>query len=109
MNATLILAAKKKKALALREQRPCTLLWQGAQSVLAREGITTLEQDLAAGGFVERRSCKFFVLKELLAVAPAIDTLFSLQSRPEVWRLVKVRGGGANDVEWIFECMEEHR
>ncbi|MFZ2280435.1 MAG: hypothetical protein WAW39_21730 [Prosthecobacter sp.] len=102
------LAARKNKALTLREQWLCTLLWRPNSSVLAREGVSQESQEL--GGIVVRKHCKFYVLRELLAVAPGIGAVFSLDGRSgETWRLDKIRGRSPNDVEWIFECVEEYR
>jgi hypothetical protein len=109
MSPALIQAFKKKKEEALREQRPCTLTWGDGESVLAREGVSQLSADLMAAGFTERENCKFYVLKELLPTAPLIGTVFGIEDREgAAWKLMKIRGRGAADVTWIFECDEEH-
>lgn len=112
MNATLLRARRIVHATALRDQRECTLVWNdGAnRTVLAREGVAGAEIDMMMGGAVDRDKCVFYVLTSLLPEAPEIDTVFSIQGRPAGpnYRLHKIRGGRPNDVEWIFECVEEH-
>lgn len=110
MDLASLLAAKKKKELALRAKRPCTLTWPGGNRALAREGVSEKTEQLAKGGILIRMACKFYVLRELLPNAPKIGTVFWIDGRPkEAWKLDKIRGRSPNDVTWIFECVEEHR
>lgn len=110
MSPALILAFKKKKELTLRALRPCVLTWPGGNSVLAREGVSEATEIVVRGGVLIRMACKFYVLRELLPVVPAIGTVFWIEGRPDVaWKLDKIRGQSPNDVSWIFECVEEHR
>ena len=83
MTPALVLAAQKKRELVLRAQRPCTLLWDDGvpHSVAAREGVSQQELDMIPGGAVDRLSCKFYVLRELLPAAPEVGTVFRLASR----------------------------
>lgn len=98
--------ARIRTAKLLRDQRPCTLTW-GELAVLAREGRAEEGLEIMPGAALDRKSCTFYVLKDLLREAPPIDTIFALDGRDgEEWQLNKIYGRSPNDIEWVFQCTE---
>lgn len=103
-----IRAARIRGEELLRDQRPCTLTWNdGASSVLAREGLTQEGLELPLGGAMDKKSCRFYVLKSLMVSPPAIGTTLALDGRDgEEWELDKVSGRSPSDIVWTLQCVE---
>jgi hypothetical protein len=79
--------------------------------VEAREGQAAQSSEIQRGGEVERLSVRFFVERGLLAQAPEIDSVFTIQGREAgpLWRLESIDSGlSPHDPEWVFACVEEH-
>lgn len=98
--------------MTLRAQRPCGIQWKDGNVDLkadGREGFVTYGLESEQGGFVEQKKCKFYVLRDLIAKAPEIDTIFSLGGREDRWKLKGIISGiSPHDLLWIFDCIEEH-
>lgn len=100
-------AARIRAELMLRDQRPCALTWDDAVGVLAREGLVQEGLELPLGGAVEKKSCRFYVLKSLLTTPPAIGTTLTLDGRDaEEWEVDKVSGRSPSDIVWTLQCVE---
>lgn len=106
--ANLIEASRIRAELLLREQRPCTLSWDdGSQQVLAREGLVQEGLEMPLGGAMEKKSCRFYVLKSLMATPPPIGTSLALVGRDEEgWELDKISGRSPSDIVWTLHCTE---